>query len=168
MKPFNLEAALAGEPVITRDGRKVTQLRTFDTTLRRNVVGVIKFDEHRLIMEWAEDGRRYAKVDQDIDLFMADNNDANLNAKEAIEKAARIVDEMAEEADSNYEPSYLVEYYREAAAKIRAIGSEAHEPSPFQRLSEGEILNCMAETITLDDLAFARAIEDALAEKNSG
>ena len=29
MKPFNLEAALAGEPVVTRDGRDVTNLVYF-------------------------------------------------------------------------------------------------------------------------------------------
>ncbi len=30
-KPFNLEAALAGEPVETRDGRKVTEIHHFKT-----------------------------------------------------------------------------------------------------------------------------------------
>ena len=30
MKPFNVEAALAGAPVITRDGRKVTQITKFE------------------------------------------------------------------------------------------------------------------------------------------
>lgn len=30
-KPFNLERALAGEPVITRDGKKVTELTHFKT-----------------------------------------------------------------------------------------------------------------------------------------
>jgi hypothetical protein len=29
MKPFNLEEALAGKPVVTRDGRKVTQFHLF-------------------------------------------------------------------------------------------------------------------------------------------
>lgn len=32
MKPFNLKAALAGEKVITRDGREVAQLAEFDCT----------------------------------------------------------------------------------------------------------------------------------------
>ena len=30
MKPFNLQEALAGKPVVTRDGRKVEQLFYFD------------------------------------------------------------------------------------------------------------------------------------------
>jgi hypothetical protein len=30
MKPFDLQKALAGEPVVTRDGREVTQLTKFD------------------------------------------------------------------------------------------------------------------------------------------
>lgn len=30
MKPFNLKAALAGKPVVTRDGRAVTQLHLFE------------------------------------------------------------------------------------------------------------------------------------------
>lgn len=32
MKPFNLNEALAGHPVVTRDGRKVTQLHLFDVS----------------------------------------------------------------------------------------------------------------------------------------
>lgn len=168
MKPFDLEAALAGKPVITRDRRKVTQLRIFDTTARRNLVGVVQFldQERTALMSWMEDGRRFARQDGPFDLFMSHNDEIGHDLKSAIEKAARIVDEIADEADSNYEPSYQVEYYRKAAAKIRAIVDEAHDTKPFQRLSEGEILNCMAETITLDDLAFARAIEDALEKKN--
>lgn len=31
MEKFNLERALAGEPVITRDGRKVTEIHFFET-----------------------------------------------------------------------------------------------------------------------------------------
>lgn len=33
MKPFNLQEALAGKPVVTRDGRKVTELHYFATAL---------------------------------------------------------------------------------------------------------------------------------------
>ena len=32
MKPFDLERALAGDPVVTRDGRPVTQLTLFEET----------------------------------------------------------------------------------------------------------------------------------------
>lgn len=31
MEPFNLEKALAGEPVVTRDGREVTEIHYFKT-----------------------------------------------------------------------------------------------------------------------------------------
>ena len=41
MKPFDLEAALAGAPVITRDGRPVTQLHKFDATTPLCLVGVV-------------------------------------------------------------------------------------------------------------------------------
>ena len=38
MKPFDLKAALAGEPVVTRDGRKVLSVHQFkNQTYTRNV-----------------------------------------------------------------------------------------------------------------------------------
>lgn len=43
MEKFNLERALAGEPVITRDGREVTEIHFFKTcTEDRPIVAVIK------------------------------------------------------------------------------------------------------------------------------
>lgn len=42
MEKFNLERALAGEPVITRDGREVTEIHFFETcTEDRSLVAVI-------------------------------------------------------------------------------------------------------------------------------
>lgn len=42
MKPFDLEAALAGAPVVTWDGRQVKQLTKFNTTYREHVLyGVV-------------------------------------------------------------------------------------------------------------------------------
>ena len=43
MKPFNLEQALAGAPVITRDGRKVTELYYLSTATKvfQPVVAVV-------------------------------------------------------------------------------------------------------------------------------
>jgi hypothetical protein len=41
MEQFNLERALAGEPVCTRDGNEVTQLVKFDIDSSYNVHGVI-------------------------------------------------------------------------------------------------------------------------------
>lgn len=51
MKPFNLERALAGDPVQTMDGRPVTQLTRFECKCR-NVVGVVEGALHL----WDEEG----------------------------------------------------------------------------------------------------------------
>ena len=43
LKPFNLEKALAGDPVVTRDGKKVTEivrLKTVDN-IHCNIIGVV-------------------------------------------------------------------------------------------------------------------------------
>lgn len=40
MKPFNLERALAGDPVVTRDGRPVTQLTLFAVNQDEPLVGI--------------------------------------------------------------------------------------------------------------------------------
>ena len=46
-KPFNLEAALAGEPVETRDGRKVTEIYHLKTCRERfTVVAVVDGDKY--------------------------------------------------------------------------------------------------------------------------
>ena len=67
MKPFNLEAALNGARVVTRDGREVTQLARFDTDKdARCLVGVAS----GLLMSWYEDGR-YSRRDLTPDLSMA-------------------------------------------------------------------------------------------------
>jgi hypothetical protein len=68
LEKFDLERALAGEPVITRDGSQVTQLVKFDApestyTLR----GVLDGD----IKSWGIDGKYYAgNEDRPADLFM--------------------------------------------------------------------------------------------------
>lgn len=43
MKPFNLQEALAGKPVVTRDGRKVTEIKHFKTATDsyQDVVAVV-------------------------------------------------------------------------------------------------------------------------------
>lgn len=41
MKPFNLEQALAGKPVVTRDGREVTELHLFKTVDKYPLLAVI-------------------------------------------------------------------------------------------------------------------------------
>ena len=41
LKPFDLEAALKGDPVVTDDGREVTEITEFKTTVDYKVLGVI-------------------------------------------------------------------------------------------------------------------------------
>ena len=46
MEPFNLERALAGEPVVTRDGREVTEIHFFETcTKGYAVIAIIEGDK---------------------------------------------------------------------------------------------------------------------------
>jgi len=68
MKPFNLEAALAGHPVQTRDGRPVTQLTNFSVTSHYSLVGVIEGEFYK----WMRDGGHLSSyVESERDLFMA-------------------------------------------------------------------------------------------------
>ena len=70
MKPFNLEEALAGKPVVTRNGRKVLQLIKFNMEseycLFVNVEGIIE--------KYKIDGSYglYDSFEYPEDLFMAD------------------------------------------------------------------------------------------------
>jgi hypothetical protein len=67
MKPFNLEAALAGHPVCTRDGRPVTQLVKFDCKYDYCVFGVL--DDAPA--SWMESGQHTCDGNNPYDLFMA-------------------------------------------------------------------------------------------------
>lgn len=67
MKPFDLEKALAGDPVVTRDGREVTQIHLFDTTAKHRLFGVL-FGE---VEAFSIDGRYWDNGDSEADLFMA-------------------------------------------------------------------------------------------------
>lgn len=67
MKPFDLERALAGDPVVTRDGREVTQLTHFnvvDTT--DPLVGVI----NGCLKSWKLKGTYFSEDGSPADLFM--------------------------------------------------------------------------------------------------
>jgi hypothetical protein len=66
MKPFDLERALAGDKVVTRDGREVTQVTKFDIEKPACVYGVINGHIHT----FNEIGR-YNNVESLNDLFMA-------------------------------------------------------------------------------------------------
>lgn len=69
MKPFNLEEALNGAKVITRDGRLVTQLIKFNADEKETLYGVVSNE----IVSWKDDGR-FSFVppynDHILDLFM--------------------------------------------------------------------------------------------------
>jgi hypothetical protein len=70
-RPFNLEEALNGAKVVTRDGREVRQLTKFEgvTTESYSLVGVLG----RYMCSWADDGR-FNDVfgeEQSKDLFIA-------------------------------------------------------------------------------------------------
>lgn len=68
LKPFNLESALQGKPVVTRDGRKV-KIGAYnpDALTYRKIVGWIGEDS----CSWADNGDYYPKEEHRSDLFMA-------------------------------------------------------------------------------------------------
>lgn len=69
MKPFDLKAALAGEPVVTRIGIPVSQLVVFDQVRNEQPIrGVLE----GVITGWDECGRyMLCKASDSRDLFMA-------------------------------------------------------------------------------------------------
>lgn len=68
MKPFDLQRALSGDKVVTRDGREVTQLHKLDAK-GECLVGVID----QFLHIWFESGAYLGgnKKNNDLDLFMA-------------------------------------------------------------------------------------------------
>jgi hypothetical protein len=69
MMKFNLEKALAGEPVVTRDGKPVTQLTKFDTTDKHCLVCVVDGD---LKINTIEGRSFHSGFSDEFDLFMAE------------------------------------------------------------------------------------------------
>jgi hypothetical protein len=68
MKPFDLEAALDGAPVQTRDGRPVTQLTHFTVASDYSLAGVIE----GYLYQWKLDGSLPSSLDDSrLDLVMA-------------------------------------------------------------------------------------------------
>jgi hypothetical protein len=69
MKPFNLQDALAGKPVITRSGHPVTQLTYFsDADIEQKLLGC----ESGTIERWDDQGYyQPSKRESSMDLFMA-------------------------------------------------------------------------------------------------
>ena len=68
MKPFNLERALKGDAVVTRNGLSVTQLHLFDTKNEFCLFGVVG----GTVIAYTKDGFRDAVgLTSPLDLFMA-------------------------------------------------------------------------------------------------
>lgn len=67
MKPFDLEAALAGAPVVTRKGGAVTQLVKLDCKDDFSVVGV---SPEGWLNTWKVNGKKNPYGDSAADLFM--------------------------------------------------------------------------------------------------
>lgn len=70
MNPFNLQAALAGDPVITRSGQEVLRIVHFpEFQPQCRLVVLIKGETAPCYFH--EDGKFYRDNDIDLDLFMA-------------------------------------------------------------------------------------------------
>ena len=70
LKPFNLEQALAGAPVVTRNGRPIVELKYLQTSSKLAVVR--KEPDDKLISYFVPcDGKLGATIDYTTDLFMA-------------------------------------------------------------------------------------------------
>ena len=69
MKKFNLEEALSGKPVVTRDGREVSYLTLFNSDIENlPLVGLVD----GFIRTYTKDGKFFSdKRCADLDLFMA-------------------------------------------------------------------------------------------------
>ena len=69
MKPFSKFEAISGKPVVTRDGKKVTQLKEFELDGPFQIVGVV--EGKRETSSWTDDGNCYRDSGQShLDLFM--------------------------------------------------------------------------------------------------
>lgn len=69
MKTFDLKAALDGEPVVTRDGRKVVQIAHFPSVSDGYRLEVLVSGDCRSRSYW--DSGKYSNGDNALDLFMA-------------------------------------------------------------------------------------------------
>lgn len=74
MKPFNLEHALAGDPVITRDGKKVIECVYLKKRERFNLLALIQEGleegEDDQLKAFTDDGK-FCSDKTEFDLFMA-------------------------------------------------------------------------------------------------
>jgi hypothetical protein len=82
MEKFNLERALAGEPVCTRDGREVTQLVKFDTPIPNSIFALVtslrstEQNPCKIVHNWYNNGIYSQEKSSDLDLFMKPKENA--------------------------------------------------------------------------------------------
>lgn len=68
-KPFNLQAALEGAPVMTANGLKVVRIVHFPSATKNS--RVVALLEHGQVCTYHEHGNHCANITSDIDLVMA-------------------------------------------------------------------------------------------------
>ena len=67
MKPFNLEEALAGKKVVTRNGQEVTELHLFkNEEVDEPLVGIVDDSVHC----WTKAGEYFDSGNPNLDIFM--------------------------------------------------------------------------------------------------
>ena len=66
-KPFNLEEALNGAKVVTRDGLEVKELTKFEGLVGGPIAGVMG----GVLNTWTEQGKYYKDKESNSDLFLA-------------------------------------------------------------------------------------------------
>lgn len=71
MKPFNLEEAIAGKPVITRNGSKVQELVFFNYKELSEPI-LAKIAGRSVVLHFYRDGSYFKDDEHENDLFMAD------------------------------------------------------------------------------------------------
>ena len=69
LKPFNLEAAKAGKPVCTRDGRKA-RIICFDAKCNKPIVALIYDCNKETVLQYLENGRFFVDQIDKYDLMM--------------------------------------------------------------------------------------------------
>lgn len=69
MKPFNLEQAKAGKPVVTRHGRPA-RILAFDKKGSNPIIGLVTHKDNEIAYYWYENGRVLADSDSEYDLVM--------------------------------------------------------------------------------------------------
>lgn len=121
MKPFDLEKALAGEPVITRDGRPV-KIAGYNSDVDEDVQvlgwlkGLKNIPDIDTYEGWYADGH-YAESENELDLFMASTKKTgwvnlyrNREDKDKIETAQEVCVSQ-EEALDNYHSGIDMDLY---------------------------------------------------------